>query len=137
VPTVTRVEEQLITCVGLAPVKPGVFMPAVRYVLVVCTSVEVVLLGVCFAGDNTSHQVEASLSPPCVAAASSPPAIAQYRSLKYSFGRKQGPFAQPLAPGSAAVGMRRWPQVCSSKVGYLLQSGLPYCHETIRSKELK
>jgi hypothetical protein len=32
-------------------------MAAVRYVLIVCTNVEVVLLGVCFAGDDTNHQV--------------------------------------------------------------------------------
>ena len=56
-PTVYKLEEQLITCVGLAPAKPGVFMAAVKHVLVVCTNVEVVLLGVCFSGDNPSHQV--------------------------------------------------------------------------------
>lgn len=56
VPTLYKLEEQLITCVGLAPAKPGVFMAAVKHVLVVCTTVEVVLLGVCFSGDDTAAQ---------------------------------------------------------------------------------
>ena len=57
VPTMYSMEEDVITCVGLAPVKPGVFMAAVKYVLVVATGVEVVLLGVCFSGNDPACQV--------------------------------------------------------------------------------
>lgn len=35
---------QVIISVAIAPVKPNVFLPEIRYVLVVCTPVEVVLL---------------------------------------------------------------------------------------------
>lgn len=57
IPTVYSLEEEVITCVGLAPAKPGVFMTAVKYVLVLCTRVEVVLLGVCFSADDPGRQV--------------------------------------------------------------------------------
>jgi len=40
-------EEQAIVAVGLARPKRGVFLQAIEYVLVVATTVEVVLLGVC------------------------------------------------------------------------------------------
>ncbi|GLC36182.1 hypothetical protein PLESTB_001371300 [Pleodorina starrii] len=40
-------EDQAITCVGLAVPRPGVFLPAIRYIIVLCTTAEVVLLGVC------------------------------------------------------------------------------------------
>lgn len=56
-PTVYNLEKDVITCVGLAPAKAGVFMAAVQHVLVVCTGVEIVLLGVCFSGNDTSRQV--------------------------------------------------------------------------------
>ena len=39
-------QEQAISAVALAVVKPGVFWEAIQYVLVICTSVEVTLVGV-------------------------------------------------------------------------------------------
>jgi hypothetical protein len=45
--TLHRGEEQAIVAVGLAPPKAGVFLEAIEYVLVIATTVEVVLLGVC------------------------------------------------------------------------------------------
>jgi hypothetical protein len=57
IPTMYSLEEELITCVGLAPAKPGVFMTAVKHVLVVCTLVQASLIGVCFCGDNPDQQV--------------------------------------------------------------------------------
>ncbi|KAL4425159.1 hypothetical protein ABPG77_008264 [Micractinium sp. CCAP 211/92] len=40
-------EEQAIVAVGLARPKPGVFVEAIQHVLVLCTTSEIVLLGVC------------------------------------------------------------------------------------------
>ena len=65
-PTVYSLEEEVITCVGLAPAKAGVFMTAVKYVLVLCTRVEVILLGVCFSGDDSSRQVRCAAPCACV-----------------------------------------------------------------------
>jgi len=48
-------EDQAIYAVGLARAKPGVFMDAIRYLLVLCTPVEIVLLGVCV--DGTTSQL--------------------------------------------------------------------------------
>ena len=39
-------QEQAISAVALAPAKPGVFWEAIQHVLVVCTSVEVTLVGI-------------------------------------------------------------------------------------------
>lgn len=50
-------EAQYICCMGLAPVKAGVFMVSVKYVLVVCTNVEVTLLGVCFSDGTPNSEV--------------------------------------------------------------------------------
>lgn len=50
-------EAQYITCVGLAPVKKGIFMVSVKYLLVVCTNVEVTLVGVCFSNGRPDGQV--------------------------------------------------------------------------------
>jgi hypothetical protein len=50
-------EAQYICCLGLAPVKPGVFIVSVKYVLVVCTNVEVTLLGVCFTDGTPDGEV--------------------------------------------------------------------------------
>lgn len=52
-------EAQYITCVGLAPVKRGIFMVSVKYLLVVCTNVEVTLVGVCFSNGRPDGQVRA------------------------------------------------------------------------------
>lgn len=43
-------EEQAICAVGLAKSKPGVFVEAIQYLLVLSTPVELVLVGVCFLG---------------------------------------------------------------------------------------
>jgi nuclear pore complex protein Nup155 len=43
-------EDQAITAVGLAPARPGVFVDAVTHLLVVATTVEVTLVGVCADG---------------------------------------------------------------------------------------
>ncbi len=40
-------EDQAISCVGLAAPRPGVFLPAIQHVIVLCTTAEIVLLGVC------------------------------------------------------------------------------------------
>ncbi|KAL4426022.1 hypothetical protein ABPG75_010038 [Micractinium tetrahymenae] len=40
-------EEQAIVAVGLARPKPGVFVEAIQHLLVLCTTTEIVLLGVC------------------------------------------------------------------------------------------
>ncbi|KAJ9533902.1 hypothetical protein QJQ45_026986, partial [Haematococcus lacustris] len=40
-------EEQAICAVGLARPRPGVFLAAIQHVIVLCTTTEVVLLGVC------------------------------------------------------------------------------------------
>lgn len=40
-------EEQAIVSVGLCTPRPGVFVEAIRYLLVICTASEIVLLGVC------------------------------------------------------------------------------------------
>lgn len=45
-------EEQAIVAVGLATPKPHVFVEAIHHILVICTTVEVVLLGVCSTGGN-------------------------------------------------------------------------------------
>eukprot|EP00198_Chlamydomonas_reinhardtii_P005145 XP_001694481.1 nuclear pore protein [Chlamydomonas reinhardtii] len=39
-------EDQAISCVGMAAPRPGVFLPAIRFVIVLCTTAEIVLLGV-------------------------------------------------------------------------------------------
>jgi hypothetical protein len=68
VPTVYSLEEERITCVGLAPAKSGVFMAAVRHVLVVCTAAEAVLLGACFSGNDIDRQARAATTC-CIAGA--------------------------------------------------------------------
>ncbi|GLI65285.1 hypothetical protein VaNZ11_008776 [Volvox africanus] len=40
-------EDQAITAVCLTEPKPGVFLPAIRYIIVLCTAAEIVMLGVC------------------------------------------------------------------------------------------
>ena len=47
-------EDQAIYAVGLAKAKPGVFMESIQYLLVLCTPVEIVLLGVCLDGATGS-----------------------------------------------------------------------------------
>ena len=56
-PVMNSHEAQYICCMGLAPVKAGVFMVSVKYVLVVCTNVEVTLLGVCFSDGTPNSEV--------------------------------------------------------------------------------
>eukprot|EP00878_Enallax_costatus_P030926 GHUV01033740.1.p1 GENE.GHUV01033740.1~~GHUV01033740.1.p1 ORF type:complete len:413 (+),score=119.95 GHUV01033740.1:567-1805(+) len=59
-------EEQAICCVGLAKPKPGVFLAAIQHVLVLATTVEIVLLGVCTSpskGGGSDHYEELSLQP--------------------------------------------------------------------------
>ena len=55
-------EAQYITCVALAPVKRGIFMVSVKYVLVVCTNVEITLVGVCFSNGRSDGQVRSQPS---------------------------------------------------------------------------
>lgn len=59
-------EAQYICALGLAPVKPGVFMVSVKYVLVVSTSVEVTLLGVCFSDGTPNGEVCSCSSGNCM-----------------------------------------------------------------------
>ncbi|KAL3843973.1 hypothetical protein ACJIZ3_001376 [Penstemon smallii] len=58
-------EEQAICAVGMAKTKPGVFVEAIQYVLVLATPVELILVGVCCSGrgDGTDPYAELSLQP--------------------------------------------------------------------------
>ncbi|GER37200.1 nuclear pore complex protein Nup155 [Striga asiatica] len=58
-------EEQAICAVGLAKAKPGVFVEAIQYLLVLATPVELILVGVCCSarGDETDPYAEVSLQP--------------------------------------------------------------------------
>ncbi|KAJ6768823.1 NUCLEAR PORE COMPLEX PROTEIN NUP155 [Salix koriyanagi] len=58
-------EEQAICAVGLAKSKPGVFVEAIQYLLVLSTPVELVLVGVCCSGsgDGVDPYAEVSLQP--------------------------------------------------------------------------
>lgn len=60
-------EEQAIVSVGLCTPRPGVFVEAIRYLLVVCTTTEIVLLGVCCssggAGSTVDDCEEVTLQP--------------------------------------------------------------------------
>ncbi|XP_024025703.1 nuclear pore complex protein NUP155 [Morus notabilis] len=58
-------EEQAICAVGLAKSKPGVFVEAIQYLLILATPVELVLVGVCCSGggDNADPYAEVSLQP--------------------------------------------------------------------------
>lgn len=59
------VEEQAICAVGLAKTKPGIFVEAIQYLLVLATPVELILIGVCCtaSGDGTDPYAELSLQP--------------------------------------------------------------------------
>nr|CAD1822424.1 unnamed protein product [Ananas comosus var. bracteatus] len=56
-------EEQAICAVGLARTKPGIFVEAIQYLLVLATPVELILIGVCCtaSGDGTDPYAEISL----------------------------------------------------------------------------
>ncbi|KAJ4962058.1 hypothetical protein NE237_021968 [Protea cynaroides] len=58
-------EEQAICAVGLTKSKPGIFVEAIQYLLVLATPVELVLVGVCCTGrqDGTDPYAEVSLQP--------------------------------------------------------------------------
>ncbi|KAM3705465.1 hypothetical protein ACB098_03G081800 [Castanea mollissima] len=58
-------EEQAICAVGLAKSKPGVFVEAIQYLLILATPVELILVGVCCSrgGDGTDPFAEVSLQP--------------------------------------------------------------------------
>ncbi|KAF7808616.1 nuclear pore complex protein NUP155 [Senna tora] len=58
-------EEQAICAVGLAKSKPGVFVEAIQYLLVLATPVELILVGVCCSGgtDGSDPFSEVSLQP--------------------------------------------------------------------------
>lgn len=58
-------EEQAICAVGLAKSKPGIFVEAIQYLLVLATPVELSLVGVCCSGgvDGTDPFAEISLQP--------------------------------------------------------------------------
>ncbi|KAK9277396.1 hypothetical protein L1049_006939 [Liquidambar formosana] len=58
-------EEQAICAVGLAKCKPGIFVEAIQYLLVLATPVELILVGVCCSGsgDGTDPYAEVSLQP--------------------------------------------------------------------------
>ena len=57
VPAVYNSEEQPICCVGLANPVSGMFLSAIQHLLVVCTTVEIVLVGVCFSDGTTDGEV--------------------------------------------------------------------------------
>ncbi|KAL8150748.1 hypothetical protein V2J09_020556 [Rumex salicifolius] len=56
-------EEQAICAVGLAKSKPGVFIEAIQYLLILATPAELVLVGVCYSGspDGTDPYAEVAL----------------------------------------------------------------------------
>mmetsp|Transcript_15485 Transcript_15485/g.31331 ORF Transcript_15485/g.31331 Transcript_15485/m.31331 type:complete len:1333 (-) Transcript_15485:789-4787(-) len=56
--------DQIIVSVGLFKPRPGVFVEDVRYILLVSTPVEVLLLGVCFAADGALTLVPTEMSVP-------------------------------------------------------------------------
>ncbi|WJX54374.1 hypothetical protein P8452_40263 [Trifolium repens] len=58
-------EEQAICAVGLAKSKPGVFVEAIQYLLILATPVELILVGVCCSGgaDGSDPFAEVSLQP--------------------------------------------------------------------------
>ncbi|XP_039127898.1 LOW QUALITY PROTEIN: nuclear pore complex protein NUP155 [Dioscorea cayenensis subsp. rotundata] len=58
-------EEQAICAVGLVRSKPGIFVEAIQYLIVLATPVELVLVGVCCTarGDGTDPYDELSLQP--------------------------------------------------------------------------
>ncbi|OMO93980.1 Nucleoporin protein [Corchorus olitorius] len=60
-----NVEEQAICAVGLAKSRPGIFVEAIQYLLILATPVELILVGVCCseAGDGTDPYAEVSLQP--------------------------------------------------------------------------
>uniref|UniRef100_A0A1S3XWR6 Nuclear pore complex protein NUP155-like n=1 Tax=Nicotiana tabacum TaxID=4097 RepID=A0A1S3XWR6_TOBAC len=58
-------DEQAICAVALAKVKPGIFVEAIQYLLILATPVELILVGVCCSGssDGTDPYAEVSLQP--------------------------------------------------------------------------
>ncbi|KAF5201025.1 Nuclear pore complex protein [Thalictrum thalictroides] len=58
-------EEQAICAVGLAKTRPGIFVEAIQYLLVLATPTELILVGVCCtgSGDGTDPYAEVSLQP--------------------------------------------------------------------------
>ncbi|KAI3730688.1 hypothetical protein L1987_61861 [Smallanthus sonchifolius] len=58
-------EEQAICAVGLVKTKPGIFVEAIQYLLVLATPVELLLIGVCCSGsaDGSDPYAEVSLQP--------------------------------------------------------------------------
>ncbi|XVE85482.1 hypothetical protein DITRI_Ditri17bG0094000 [Diplodiscus trichospermus] len=60
-----NVEEQAICAVGLAKSRPGIFVEAIQYLLVLATPVELILVGVCYSrgANGTDPYAEVSLQP--------------------------------------------------------------------------
>ncbi|XP_022942342.1 nuclear pore complex protein NUP155 [Cucurbita moschata] len=60
-----NVEEQAICAVGLTKSKPGVFVEAIQYLLILATPAELILVGVCSSGgvDGTDPYAEILLQP--------------------------------------------------------------------------
>lgn len=58
-------EEQAICAVGLAKAKPGIFVEAIQYLLVLATPAELLLIGVCCSGsgDGSDPYAEVTLQP--------------------------------------------------------------------------
>ncbi|WOK93164.1 nuclear pore complex protein [Canna indica] len=58
-------DEQAICAVGLARSKPGIFVEAIQYLLVLATPIELILIGVCCtaSGDGSDPYAEISLQP--------------------------------------------------------------------------
>ncbi|KAK4765177.1 hypothetical protein SAY86_026267 [Trapa natans] len=60
-----NVEEQAICAVGLAKSKPGIFIEAIQYLLILATPIELILVGVCCSAgaDGADPYLEVSLQP--------------------------------------------------------------------------
>lgn len=58
-------EEETICAVGLVKAKPGIFVEAIQYLLILATPVEIILVGVCCSrkGDGSDPFAEVSLQP--------------------------------------------------------------------------
>lgn len=58
-------DDQTICAVGLSKTKPGIFVEAIQYLLILATPVELILVGVCCSGrgDGTDPYAEVTLQP--------------------------------------------------------------------------
>lgn len=111
-------EEQAIVAVGLATPKPHVFVEAIQHILVICTTVEVVLLGVC----NTGGDDDIALQPlPLYAIASdnvTMTCVATTPSGRIFLGGADGHVYELLYSANDSWRQKRCTKVCVVVVGW-------------------